>query len=608
MKFLPTTPEEFKELGWSQADIILVSGDTYIDSPFIGVALIGRVLMNAGFTVGIIAQPDIESEIDITRLGEPRLFWGVSGGSVDSMVANFTASNKHRNSDDFTPGGQNSRRPDRAVIVYTNLIRRFFKNTRPIVLGGIEASLRRLAHYDFWSNRIRKSILFDAKADILVYGMAEKAILALADHLKKGLDFKTIPGLCYPADARPDGFIELPSYSEVEKDPDAMVRMFHTFYQNNDPITAKGLAQRQDANRYLIQNPPSPSLSTEELDKIHELPFCRSVHPYYHRHGKVTAQDTIQFALTSHRGCYGECNFCAIAVHQGRTVLSRSEASILREARRLTLHPDFKGNILDVGGPTANMYGFECKKKLSQGACNHRRCLTPAICPSLNIDHRRQIALLQSLRELSGVKRVFVASGIRYDLILADPQGIRYLKAIVSNHISGQMKVAPEHSEGHVLAKMGKPGTELLLEFKRLFERSTKEAGKEQYLTYYFIAAHPGCEPKDMVNLHSFCRQKLSAIPEQVQIFTPTPSTYSSLMYWTNRDPFDGAPLFVEKEKEKKEAQKFLLTGTKATSRPQINSPKRMGTTKGSTLRKNVAAKEPEDRIQKPRGRNRPRR
>ncbi len=574
MDFLPTTPEELKILGWPQLDIILVSGDTYIDSPFIGVALIGRLLTEAGFKVGIIAQPEVASGEDITRLGEPRLFWGVSGGSIDSMVANYTASNKRRNSDDFTPGGMNTRRPDRAVIAYTNLIRRFFKETRPIVLGGIEASLRRLAHYDFWSNRVRRSILFDAKADILVYGMAEKTVLALAEHLAQGLDFRGIPGLCYPAAQRPEGFLELPGYQEVATDPAAFIRMFTTFYQNNDPLTAQGLAQRQDSHRYLVQNPPAPLLSTAELDQVHELPFNRLVHPHYQRQGKVTAQDTIQFALTSHRGCYGECNFCAIAVHQGRTVCSRSEASILREARRLTLHPDFKGNTPDVGGPTANMYGFECPKKLKKGACRERRCLTPAICPSLKIDHGRQLALLNDLRQLPGVKRVFVASGIRYDLILADPQGGRYLKTIVDHHLSGQMKVAPEHSEDEVLTRMGKPGIEPLLEFKRLFERATREAGKEQYLTYYFIAAHPGCRAEEMARLGSFCRQHLGTRPEQVQIFTPTPSTYSTLMYWTGRDPFTGKTLFVERERDKKEAQKRLLTGNTPSPRHAAHPPR----------------------------------
>ena len=561
MPFLPTTPEEMTALGWSQADIILVSGDTYIDSPFIGVALIGRVLTQAGYQVAIIAQPETATDHDINRLGEPRLFWGVSGGSVDSMVANYTAVGKHRRSDDFTPGGVNDRRPDRAVIAYTNLIRRAFKQTRPIVLGGIEASLRRLAHYDAWSKRVRRSILFDAKADILVYGMAERTVLALADRLQRGVDFRSIPGLCYPATTAPEGYLELPPFSEVATDPEAFTRMFNTFYQHNDPVTATGLAQLQEG-RFLVQNPPASLLSPEELDRVHELPFSRSVHPYYRSQGKVTAQETIQFALTTHRGCYGECNFCAIAVHQGRTVVSRSEESILREATGLTRHPEFKGNIPDVGGPTANMYGFECPKKLSKGSCSQRRCLFPTICPSLKVNHSRQLALLRSLAGVAGVKRVFVASGVRYDLILADRQtGSRYLKALVTDHISGQMKVAPEHSEEKVLARMGKPGVDLLLAFKKLFERFTREAGKRQYLTYYFIAAHPGCRTEEMARLQAFCRQELGVVPEQVQVFTPTPSTYSTLMYWTKRDPFDGSPIYVEQDNARKEAQKFLVTG-----------------------------------------------
>lgn len=582
MTFLPTTAEELKALGWTQPDIILVSGDTYIDSPFIGVALIGRVLSQAGFKVAIIAQPKPDSDQDITRLGEPRLFWGVSGGSIDSMVANYTASYKHRNSDDFTPGGQNTRRPDRAVIVYTNLIRRFFKNTKPVVLGGIEASLRRIAHYDAWTNKIRKSILFDAKADILVYGMAEKTITTLAERLDKGLDFKDIPGLCYAASSPPDhAFIELPDFSTVEKDPNVLIAMFHAFYQNNDPMTAQCLVQRQN-NRYLIQNPPSALLSMEELDSIHDLPFTRSVHPYYQSQGKVLAQETIQFAITTHRGCYGECNFCAIAVHQGRTVISRSPESILREARQLTKHPDFKGVILDVGGPTANMYGYECPKKITKGVCQHRRCLTPKICPSLKITHQPQLKLLRSLRALPGIKRIFVASGIRYDLILADrANGLSYLKNLITHHVSGQMKVAPEHSQDTVLALMGKPSIDALLEFKRLFERYTKEAGKEQYLTYYFIAAHPGCRAEDMTTLRAFCRQSLGTTPEQVQIFTPTPSTYSSLMYYTERNPFDSSILFVEKDRDRRETQKHQLTGNRKPLRHSSVNRELASNTKG---------------------------
>jgi len=547
-------------LGWTQADIILISGDTYIDSPYIGVALIGRVLMAAGFKTAVIAQPGINSTTDINRLGNPRLFWGVSGGSVDSMVANYTALKKRRKSDDFTPGGRNTRRPDRAVIVYTNLIRKLQKETdhkSPIVLGGIEASLRRISHYDFWSNKVRRSILFDARADILLYGMAERTVVQLARTLTEKGDFRTLPGLCYIGTQVPDGFTELPPHKTVMMDKSAASRMFEEFYHNNDPLTAHGLAQLQDS-RYLIQNPPAPYLKTEELDKIHALPFSREVHPYYKRHGTVRALTTIQAAITTHRGCYGECNFCAIAVHQGRTVRSRSEESILKEAVEISKQPFFKGNILDVGGPTANMYGFECARKLSKGPCRHRRCLTPEICPNLKINHKRQLALLKKLRSLPGIKRVFIASGIRYDMVMTGGQGREYLREVVKHHVSGQLKIAPEHCLDHVLTQMGKPQVKHLLEFKHLFDEESRKAGKPQFLTYYFIAAHPGCTLKDMRDLKDFCRRHLRIAPEQTQIFTPTPSTYSTLMYWTGRD-LEGHKIYCERDSKKKEAQKVAL-------------------------------------------------
>jgi len=559
MRFLPTTKKEMQERGWSELDIILLSGDTYIDSPYIGVAVIGRVLEKAGFKVGIIAQPDTKSDVDIKRLGEPKLFWGVTGGSVDSMVANYTAIGKKRKSDDFTPGCINNRRPDRAVIIYTNLIRRYFKNTVPVVLGGIEASLRRLSHYDFWSNKIRKSVLFDAKADILIYGMAENSIIKLACTLKNHDDFRHIPGLCYAGKEIPAGFLELPPYSAVAQDKKVFAEMFKIFYQNNDPLTALGLAQLQD-NRYLIQNPPPAYLSQNELDKINELSFTRSVHPYYQSHGIVRALATIQFSITTHRGCYGECNFCAIAVHQGRTVRMRSEASILREAKELTRHPDFKGNIMDVGGPTANMYGFECHKKIAKGPCKDKRCLIPTPCPQLKISHARQISLLTKLRNLAKVKHVFVASGIRYDMVMAGGRGKEYLDLLVKHHVSGQMKIAPEHCLEHVLSKMGKPSITSLLKFRELFFALSKAAGKKQFLTYYFIAAHPGSTRQDMKKLKSFCHDKLKTSPEQVQIFTPTPSTYSTLMYWTGVEPFSGKTIFCERDKRGKEEQKKMIT------------------------------------------------
>ena len=557
--FLPTTLEEVKKLGWGHLDVILVSGDSYIDSPYIGIAVIGKVLVDAGFTVGVIAQPDIQSATDITRLGEPTLFWGVSGGSIDSMVANYTALKKKRHSDDYTPGGVNNRRPDRAVITYANLIRRFYKNTRPIVLGGIEASLRRVAHYDFWSDRVRGSILFDAKADYLLYGMAEGSVLALAAALQSGTDPRNLRGLCYIAKEKREGYLEIGSFEEVSQDKLAFIDMFHTFYRNNDPLTAKGLYQRH-ADRYLVQNPPAPYATQVELDRVYALDFERAQHPYYEAQGKVKALETIKFSISTHRGCYGECNFCAIAVHEGRTIRWRSQKSILDEARRLTELPDFKGYIQDSGGPTANMYAIECDKKLSKGSCQGRRCLAPEICPVLKIDHSAQIELLSRLRHVKGVKKVFVASGVRYDMVLADRKhGQAYLEEVVEHHVSGQMKIAPEHTEPHILKGMGKPSKTLLLKFKERFDKLSQSLGKNQFLTYYFIAAYPGCSDKDMQKLKEFASQSLHINPEQVQIFTPTPSTYASVMYYTEMDPYTREKLFVEKDAFKKERQKVTL-------------------------------------------------
>ncbi len=558
--YLPTTPEELRERGWDALDVILVSGDSYIDSPFIGAAVIGRVLEQAGYRVGIIAQPALNTDQDIARLGEPRLFWGVTGGSVDSMVANYTASKKRRKSDDYTPGGENTRRPDRAVIAYSNLIRRYFKSTVPLVLGGIEASLRRVTHYDFWSDGLRRSILLDAKADYLLYGMAEQSVLELAAALQRGQGAEAVRGLCYLAKEPPAGYLELPSYEEVCADPRAFIAMFHAFYLNSDPISAKGLFQRHAA-RVLVQNPPAPYATQAEMDAVHALPFQREQHPFYARHGEVKALETIRFSLSTHRGCYGECNFCSIAVHEGRTVRWRSPDSIVAEAETLARLPGFKGYIQDVGGPSANMYGFECKKKLKLGACADKRCLYPRVCTALKPDHAPQIDLLRRLRRIPGVKKAFVASGIRYDMVLADTaHGREYLREIVAEHVSGQMKVAPEHSQDRVLARMGKPGTESLVRFKRMFDELSAERGKPQFLTYYLIAAYPGCTEEDMRRLKEFAGQELRISPEQVQIFIPLPSTYSAVMYYTGLDPFTLQPLFVEKDPQRRERQKAIVT------------------------------------------------
>jgi uncharacterized radical SAM protein YgiQ len=567
--FLPTTIEEVRQLGWDGLDILLVTGDSYIDSPFVGVAVIGKVLLAAGYRVGIIAQPDPHTDADISRLGEPRLFWGVTAGCVDSMVANYTALKKPRRSDDYTPGGENTRRPDRASIVYANIIRRFSKTlhpgqpAKPIVLGGIEASLRRVAHYDFWDNSIRRSILFDAKADYVLYGMSETSVTELANALRDGTDPRSIRGLCYIAKEPVKDYLELPAYELVARDKGAFTDMFHTFYRNNDPVSAKGLVQ-QHGDRYLVQNPPAPYQDQADLDKVYALEFERAHHPYYEAQGPVKALETIRFSLSTHRGCYGECSFCAIAVHEGRTVRWRSRTSILKEAARLTELPDFKGYILDVGGPTANMYVFECDLKLKKGACPKKRCLYPDICSRLPVDHGSQVELLRQVRMLPGVKKVFVASGIRYDMVIGDSVcGEEYLQEIVRNHVSGQLKVAPEHTEKRVLDLMGKPGPEGLVRFKERFDRISRQAGKPQFLTYYLIAAHPGCTTQDMVRLQAFARETLHVRPEQVQIFTPTPSTYASLMYYTEMDPFSGRPVFVEKDPRKKEHQKDILTRKK---------------------------------------------
>lgn len=558
--FLPTTKTELKELNWDSVDIILVTGDTYIDSPYIGVAVIGKVLLNLGYRVAVIAQPDINSERDITRVGEPKLFWGVTAGSVDSMVANYTATKKRRKSDDYTPNGVNNKRPDRATIIYSNLIRRYFKDTAPIVLGGVEASLRRISHYDFHSNRVRKSILFDSKADILIYGMGERSVIEVAKAIEQKSSFESIRGICYISKERKEEYIELPSHSEILKDKFKYVDMFNLFYKNSDPISSKGLYQLQDS-RYLIQNPPSLPLSELEMDRIYDLEYEREVHPYYAKFGKVKAQDTIKFSITTHRGCYGECNFCAIATHQGRTIQSRSEESILKEAKSFLKFKDFKGNILDVGGPTANMYGFECDKKLSKGACSNQRCIFPKVCSKLNLTHKRQIELLKEIRSIEGIKRVFIASGIRYDLINSDLEyGEAYLRDILKYHISGQMKIAPEHTEDRVLKAMGKPSNKELIKFKKIFERLNRELKKKQFLTYYFIAGHPNSSESNTQLAKKFIDRELKLSPEQVQIFTPTPSTYSTTMYYSELDPKSKKSIFVEKDINKRERQKLILT------------------------------------------------
>lgn len=552
--FLPATKEEMKKLGWEKPDIILISGDTYIDSPFIGTAVIGNWLTSKGFKVAVIAQPDINNN-DIARLGEPGLYWGVSAGAMDSFVSNYTALNKFRNDDDLTPGGINNRRPDRASMVYTNLIRKYFKNTKPIVLGGVEASLRRIVHYDFKDNALRRSILFDAKADMISYGMGEKAMLELAQSLRDEKEWKDIKGICYISKEKPENAVEIPSFEECKIDKDKFFEAFSVFYKNEISKGPKVLCQKH-ADRYLVQNPKQPPLTSEELDAVYDLDYTREVHPYYAKQGAVKAQDTIKFSITTHRGCIGECNFCSIAVHQGKEVVSRSEKSVLAEAKKIIKLKDFKGYITDLGGPTANMFEVKCKVNGNAGSCENRRCLYPAQCQNLILGHNRQMELLKKVSGLEGVKKVFISSGIRYDMICNDEKnGQKYLDCIVEYHTSGQMKIAPEHCDDKVLSLMGKPPVKHLKQFTEMFQRSSK---KNQFLTYYFIAAYPGCAEREMRNLQNYIRRNLRINPEQVQIFTPTPSTNATMMFYTEKD-MSGNKIFVEKDRNNKQRQKRII-------------------------------------------------
>jgi uncharacterized radical SAM protein YgiQ len=569
-----------QQRGWQELDIILVTGDAYLDTPFTGVSLIGRALESAGFRVGVIAQPDVQTTNDITRLGAPRLFWGVTAGCVDSLVANYTATGRKRQEDDFTPGGQNNRRPDRASIIYANLIRRACRPCAPIVLGGIEASLRRIAHYDFWSNRIRQSILLDAKADLLVYGMAEQTVLELAQRLRDGRDWRDLRGICFAAAAPPPDAVMLPSYAAVAAPPSpaahaAFLEMFRLFAANQDPVTARPLAQQHDL-RWVVQQPPAPAATTCELDRLYRLPFEREAHPLDAARGPVRALDTIRFSITTHRGCFGECAFCAIAMHQGRRVVSRSAAAILAEAEQLTHHPKFRGILSDIGGPTANMYGMDCPRMATRGTCPNRHCLFPEVCANLKVSHQPQTNLLRQLRQLPGIRKAFVASGLRHDLVLADAaHGPGYLDELVAHHVSGQLKLAPEHSAANVLRLMRKPGVAKLLAFRAQFEQANARHQRQQFLTYYFVAAHPGCTAAHMRELQQFTLRELRLAPEQVQVFTPTPSTWATAMYWTERDPASGDPVFVEKSGRGRQDQKAILMASRPAPGPTPGRPAR---------------------------------
>ena len=555
--FLPISRQEVEKLGWDYIDVILISGDAYIDSPFSGIAVIGKYLLKHGFRVAVISQPDIDCDKDITMFGEPRLFWGISAGCVDSMVANYTSSGKPRKQCDFTPNGINNKRPDRASIVYTTLIRRYFKNTKPIVLGGIEASLRRIAHYDFKTDKVRRSILFDAKADYIIYGMGEVPVLEFAKALDNNESVENIKGLCFISKDKVSDAVEMPSYEEVSTDKRAFYNMFKIFYNNSEAVSGKRLMQKT-GDRYLIQNPPA-YYDDNILDEISDIEYERAVHPQIK--GKVKAIDTIKTSIISHRGCFGGCSFCAIAVHQGRRVVSRSAASIEKEVKSMVSKKWFSGTITDIGGPTGNMYMMKCKKMEKLGACTHKHCLYPEVCNGMNTNHAPLLNMLESIKNIKGVKNLFATSGIRADLAVNDKEnGKRYISEIAKNYVSGQLKMAPESADLKVLKAMKKPDNSSFLEFCSLYKDYSKKYNKNQYISCYFIAAHPAESEKEAYSTRKFIEKNLDFNPEQVQIFTPTPSTWATCAYYTGLDE-DGNNIYVEKSLSKKEKYKNIIMG-----------------------------------------------
>ena len=559
--FLPVSRADMAERGWEQCDFVYVTGDAYVDHPSFGTAIISRVLEAHGYRVGIIAQPDWTEDESIAILGEPRLGFLVSAGNMDSMVNHYSVSRKRRREDSYTPGGVMGKRPDYAVVVYGTLIRRTFKRT-PIILGGIEASLRRLAHYDYWSDQLKHSVLVDSQADLISYGMGERSIVEIAEALDSGIavsDITFIDGTVYKAksaDQVYDG-ISLPSFDELKVDKKAYAKSFYIQYGNTDPFSGKRLIERYRDNLYIVQNPPAKPLTEQEMDDVYSLPYTRTYHPSYEGAGGVPAIREIQFSLISSRGCFGACSFCALTFHQGRIVQARSHGSLLEEAALLTEEADFKGYIHDVGGPTANFRFPSCEKQLVHGTCLRRQCLFPDPCPSLRADHSDYIQLLRKLRKLPKVKKVFIRSGIRFDYVLAD-KSPAFLEELCLHHVSGQLKVAPEHVSDVVLSRMGKPRNQVYERFTKAYAAMNDRLGKKQYLVPYLMSSHPGSSLKEAVELAEYVRD-LCYMPEQVQDFYPTPSTISTCMYYTGLDPRTMEPVYVPVDPHEKAMQRALI-------------------------------------------------
>ena len=560
-KFLPICKKDMDERGIQQLDFVYVIGDAYVDHPSFGHAIISRVLEAHGYTVGIISQPDWKDDHSISILGEPRLGFLVAAGNMDSMVNHYTVSKKRRSTDAYTPGRVMGKRPDYATITYCNLIRRNYKKT-PIIIGGIEASLRRLAHYDYWSDSLKRSILLDSGADLLLYGMGERSIVEVADALNSGLlvrDITFIDGTVYKTRKKEDIYdaIFLPDYSELKADKKNYAKSFYVQYQNTDPFSGKRLAESYDYKTFVVQNPPSKPLTIEEMDDVYALPYMRTYHPSYEKAGGVPAISEVKFSLVSNRGCFGGCSFCALTFHQGRIIQVRSHESIIEEAKMLTKEPDFKGYIHDVGGPTANFRAPACKKQLKHGACPNKQCLFPKPCDNLIADHRDYRALLKQLRALPGVKKVFIRSGIRFDYLLADKDQ-SFLKELCEYHVSGQLKVAPEHISDAVLKYMGKPENSVYRRFVQSYQKMNEKIGRKQFLVPYLMSSHPGSTLKEAVELAEFLRD-FGYMPEQVQDFYPTPSTLSTCMYYTGVDPRTMEPVYTAVNPHEKAMQRALI-------------------------------------------------
>ena len=559
--FLPISKEDMKKRGWEQVDFTYVIGDAYVDHSSFGPAIISRVLESRGFKVGIIAQPDWKNEESINVFGRPRLGFLVSGGNMDPMVNHYTVSKKRRKTDAYTPGGVIGKRPDHATVVYCNLIKKLYKDS-PIIIGGIEASLRRLAHYDYWSDSLKRSILLDSQADIISYGMGEHSIVEIAEALDSGLDVKDvtfIDGTVYKTKEIENvyDYEMLPSYEDLKADKLNYARSFNIQYMNTDPFTGKRLVEPYDKGIYVVQNPAAKPLTQIEMDDVYALPYMNTYHPVYEKDGGVPAISEIKFSITSNRGCFGSCSFCALTFHQGRILQTRSHESIIEEAKAMTEEPDFKGYIHDVGGPTANFRQPACSKQMEHGACKNKQCLFPEPCKNMKIDHKDYINLLRELRKIPKVKKVFVRSGIRFDYAIADKDHT-FIRELCKYHVSGQLRVAPEHVSDNVLKLMGKPGNDVYEKFVKECEHINEELGLKQYLVPYLMSSHPGSTLKDAIKLAEYVRD-IGYMPEQVQDFYPTPSTISTCMYYTGVDPRTMESVYVARNPHEKAMQRALI-------------------------------------------------